>query len=507
MRKRPDAVRILAVVTCLGAALAPATTLGDFRTAVKDYAVQNFSAARAEFEALAALGDGAAQFNLGAMYLRGDGIAKDRAMATGWMVAAASNGYAGLAADKLSALHNALSPADLATANGIIERYGHAALEQSLLPPPGWGANRRGGCGQFEGVTLVAAADRSMLGGGLRRQEGIIEIEFTVGTDGLVHDTEVGIAYPKGAFDVDTVRSVIASRYAPATLDGVPVPSRYFARFTFKAAADGVLWAVGKFAEVVAAAEQGLPEAQFLVGSAALLDATLRIPESKAQWMVLSAAQGGQPHAQYWVARSLTGPGCGDHGRASLWFEEAARRGDPAAAIVVAERLVTGTPAASAVERAQILLASVASADDPYALRHALALAMHPAMQPANLQLVQAAALRLDKVKTAFDPQDQEALAAAAAVGGDFAKAVSRQQTALSMARDLYWNTSQMEERLARYTAHQSFVGELLELPPRTSPAPPLKGIKMKICQPGDSSCDRTTPDEKHAPLGSRITK
>src|SRR4029077_11835336 len=59
------------------------------------------------------------------------------------------------------------------------------------------------------------------------------------------------------------------------------------------------------------------------------------------------------------------------------------------------------------------------------------------------------------------DPQMYEALAAAAAAGGDFASAVSQQETAIRKARDLTWNTHAMEERLAAYKGGKAWQGDL----------------------------------------------
>ena len=72
------------VLVC-GAVLASQLAHADFRQGLKDYTSGNYEAAHAQFLALAELGDGASQFNLGAMALQGRRVQKMWAVASaGW---------------------------------------------------------------------------------------------------------------------------------------------------------------------------------------------------------------------------------------------------------------------------------------------------------------------------------------------------------------------------------------------------------------------------------------
>jgi hypothetical protein len=123
---------------------------------------------------------------------------------------------------------------------------------------------------------------------------------------------------------------------------------------------------------------------------------------------------------------------------------------------------VSGTPTDAQVGEARTLLEHAAAADNYYVRKHVVALlAASPIAalrDPATAQQV-ASKLALGGIQS--DPQMFEALAAAAAGGGDFAGAVSQQEIAIRKARDLKWNTHAMEERLASYKGGKAWQGDL----------------------------------------------
>jgi protein TonB len=67
-----------------------------------------------------------------------------------------------------------------------------------------------------------------------RRQEGWVELEFTVSVEGRVSDVAVLDAQPKGVFEGAAQRTIGRWRYTPAQRDGQPQAARARARITFK---------------------------------------------------------------------------------------------------------------------------------------------------------------------------------------------------------------------------------------------------------------------------------
>jgi protein TonB len=67
-----------------------------------------------------------------------------------------------------------------------------------------------------------------------KRQEGWVELEFTIGTDGRVKDVAVVRAQPPRIFDKEAVRAVQQFTFEPALKDGQPVESRGRRRLEFQ---------------------------------------------------------------------------------------------------------------------------------------------------------------------------------------------------------------------------------------------------------------------------------
>lgn len=72
--------------------LSSTTALSGFDDGVSDYRSGNYSAAFKEWSDAAEQGDVDAQYNLGCLYLRGEGVAKNRTMADEWLQRAADQG-------------------------------------------------------------------------------------------------------------------------------------------------------------------------------------------------------------------------------------------------------------------------------------------------------------------------------------------------------------------------------------------------------------------------------
>jgi uncharacterized protein len=448
-----------------------------------DYQAKFYSKAHDEFLEVAALGNAEAQYNLGAMALRGEGGETDRGTAVGWLLAAEENGYHGLPPDKLQALQSSLTAEQRANADRIVSQYGRAALRENVLPiAPGEGPVF---CPGFQpGHTLQVARLNYPLLSRENRQDGVVFTSFTIGVDGLAHDPEVIVAAPPGMFERSAVQGILSGRYEPARLNGVPFESRSQLRTTFSMSEGGVLWRSARMQKLIADAREGQPAAQYFVGLAGLLDPTVGVAEPEARKMLFASAQAGIPGADYWLARVLEmRRPCTRFDKSQLWLEQAARGGSASAKTALAERLLA-RHGADDLTRAHELLVAAVDSNETYALKHAAALLATTNIDGfGDSELALRAAAQLDKVDTIeVDPQGWEAAAAAQAAAGAFSKAASLQRKAIKLATDYYWNTSAMQERLNAYEKGERWYGDLFAVPPATGPLPDVK-VPGKLCQ------------------------
>ena len=119
----------LAVCGLLLSALAGA----DFSSALGDYNAGHYERARAQFLALAELGDCPSQFNLGAMSLKGEGGPQDRGAAVGWLQAALSNGCREQVGEKVPQLAASLTPEETRAAAAVFGVRGLRPLARSAF--------------------------------------------------------------------------------------------------------------------------------------------------------------------------------------------------------------------------------------------------------------------------------------------------------------------------------------------------------------------------------------
>jgi uncharacterized protein len=485
-------------------ALSVPAVSADLANAMSAYKTGDFAKAREQFQALAGLGEGRAQFNLGAMALRGEGMAKDEGVAAGWLRASVQNGYKGMEENRLQLLEAGLSSVGQEAAAQILARYGRDALLTSVLPVRGPLRCKR----QVTPPRTQQMAQPTYPPLALRdRQDGIVILQFTVGIDGLARDPEVLAAAPVEKFDRYAIRAVLQSRFQPATLDGAPIEARMQVRHTFMIRQGGDLWSVGAVQQAKESAAAGNPAAQYIVGLLGLLDPSLKIPQDQARDMVLASAQTGYPEAQYWVGIHVRNESyCNDSNKMRPWIEQAAQGQLASAKISLARQFLSQPDAASHLDRVSSLLRDAAQAKDAYSVKHAIALLTvppHEALRDPATALT--AAKNLDDMDVDYDPQVDEVIAAAYAANGDFARATKHQERALDTAEDLHWNDSAMRERLAAYKSSQSWSGDLLALPPATGPLPEVDNPN-RGCGKGNEKCERK-PDEKRSRTGSSISR
>jgi len=448
----------------------------DFATALKDFNEGRYEAAHAEFQALAELGDPASQFNLGAMALQGQGGARDPGTAVGWLMAAVDNGYQRLARDKIDDMKLKLTDEQARTAADILGRYGRAGLAKTVLPVPGSNAH----CPNRTPVRLTHAitpdSEFYPRSGRFNGQNGFVIVELTVGVDGVPRDPEVLMSVPGPEFSAAALDVWMPSRWDPARDDGVPVESRLLVKADFNITGGvGALWNLPALKKVREQASTGDPSSEYLIGLAATLDRSLGIPVSQAQALIVSAAQGGHAHAQYYVANRFMSLGSCEAEKKKLpWLRAAARSGDTSAQLALALDLLRNQPTSEQLAEARSLLEQAALSEDLYVLTHVAALlGASPLAELRDPAMAKAAADRLTKDPPELNPQLFEAAAAAYASHKDFWLAKSKEETAIKSATRLGWATAPMLERLALYRKSQPWTGDLFAATaaPTASPA------------------------------------
>jgi uncharacterized protein len=488
-------------------AVASTSALADFSEAFKNYEAGRYEQARVEFVALAELGDGASQHNLGAMFLQGQGGQKDIGVGVGWLMAAVDNGYAGIPDSQLKAMQAKLTAEQSLAAKSIVERYGKQAISARLLP-------QRGGSCKPATIPKVIQMPTAEYPVAMRADgfDGIVIVAVTIGIDGLVRDPEVVMSVPDKLFEFSSVAAVMRSRFEPAKRDGVAIEYRDSMKFDFSLQGGGALWNFKAVKSVRAAAEQNQPGAQYLVGALGMLDRSMSIPRDTAYELIVRAAQGGHIRAQRWVGRDLGEFGsCIEVDKSNLWLQQAARGGESSAQVTLARRMLEAAPPPEKLAEVKSLIEAAARSEDPYAVKHAAALlATSTTSELRNGPLARQAAGKLSGTWAKYDPQAVEVSAAAYAATGEFSKAVARQTEAIKMATSLHWNTQRMEERLAAYRAKSAWTGEMFSLPAATDLPPPSGKLPEGLCGGSDTKPCDSSPHEPPAPttpIGTRIPR
>ncbi len=423
----------------------------DFQSALGEYNAGHYELAHAHFLALAELGDCSSQFNLAAMALKGQGGPKDAGSGVGWLEAAAANGCEQLVGNKVAGLAAQLSADESRAAAGIVARYGRDALHAQGVVSPDFSCR--------EQVPARVARDT---------HGAIVITELTIGVDGLARDPEILLAVPESGFAAAAIESWLNSRFVPASRGGTPVESRLQAKSRFATGDGSDLSGMDAYRSARPRADAGDPQAAYLVGLTASLDASLQISYVRAGQLLLGAARDGDSRAQYWLGSQLrASAACHGEPNGAVWLRHAADGGSAAAQLLLATDLLNGDPSAAQATQARELLERAASSDSFYVRKHVAALLAASAADPVrDAGTALAVAVKLAAGEIQSDPQMFEVVGAAYAASGDFRAASAQQRIALRKAQNLGWNTRLMTQRLAAYRGGRPWRGDLLTLPP-----------------------------------------
>jgi TPR repeat protein len=219
-------LRRLGVVLMFAVTSVATPARADFNLAVAAYDRGDFAAAADQFERLARIGNPRAQYNFGLMLVQGQGRPRDLQAAYSWLEAARGNGDT--AGEPVLAQLRERKALDPAIAARHAERY--AALPAEQLRPPKLFAAAES---QSDAAALrpieVVFPDRAAT----RGQLGVVWTLLLVGEDGISADGWPVFSVPREEFDDVLEDAFKRGRFAPATLDGRPVPSTSATRFRF----------------------------------------------------------------------------------------------------------------------------------------------------------------------------------------------------------------------------------------------------------------------------------
>ena len=452
----------LGVCTLLACTVARA----DFKWAMSQFDAGRYEAARAEFLALAALGDGNSQYNLGAMTLKGQGGPGSKGTGVGWLLAAAENGYHELPAEKLHSLKASLSEAELHDAEQVLDVYGHEALLRTTLP-----SDHMSCAGLVQGRPALT---NDPLDAFMHAHTGIILVAFTIGADGHLRDPELrAVISDLTAEQLAPLlfEPLMRWHWRPATVNKVLRELRVVIKvlpYGTPNGKGGVTWQTHQLEKLYAAAEGGNADAAYFYGMMRYLDDS-QVHEARPRDFLLIAAQAGHPKAAHEVARRfdwLSLCNKGEDPRKLPWLRYAAAAGETSADLDLAQALLNQTPSSEQLAQIRSLLQGAATSDSFHARKHAVALLAASPVEAIRLpEAALAAAQSLARSPIQSDPQMFEAVAAAQAANGDFVQAEAQQHIALTKAKALGWNTRFIEERLDAYRNKRAWYGDVFAMP------------------------------------------
>lgn len=443
-----------------------------FDSAVEDYRSGKFVEAKNAFEALAAIGDRSALFNLGAMNYRGDATKQDKVRGVALMQLAntgfddpgfekiISRVLSTMTEEQISAVPQKL---DLLRPQFDISQTLNKVLFKPLSDEE---------CEQD--VTLVVkAVTKYPNSEAARGQMGIVQYNHTISPEGYIRDIVIVDATTK-RFRKASLKALPAYRFArPA--DGKPVYNHRDTQTFHLLLSGGVTTLHGtdllknELELLKKTAENGDSNAQYIYANRInafrhfaeyLKSIDLQYRTANA-WYEKAALQ-GLPDAQFEMGLNmLKGLGCEpDTENGMKWIKAAALAGHSSAQGFIARKLTHYSSVDDSKERAAInwLRNAVLSGDETAHVLLAWRLATTTQLTLSRPK--ESLSLLKRRFTHYVDPvRINETKAAAYAALGDFNKAVKYQKKANKLADKYQWDIPLVKERLAMYESNQAYFG------------------------------------------------
>lgn len=451
--KKPCKLAIAA--TLISCVITGPAAYGDFSAGMKYYKDHDYTNAITEFKRSATLGHKLSQFDVGLMYLHGQGVKKDLIEAYAWLAVAAMDNDP----ERAQTRDYVMNQMDEAQKNAAIDRMEKLLadinrqakqLEPVIVPDEN--------CKFHMKLIKPYRVDypASMENAG---KQDTTDVEFTIDKNGFPRDYSVSVSLGK-EFDAAIFESLKHWRYEVALVNGKPVEvTNAEIRVKFRIE-DGQMdkAAVQKYVEELReTAKNGTPQDKYTVAYIGDLVNELGIKKEESNRWYYQAAQAGYSKAQYEIGKALfRGQGCEqDTHKGLLWLTMAAEDESPDAEYFLGVSLLGSSKIQEDKPQAIAWLNKAAAGKSEKAI---MRLAWILATDKDDHERDPARALQL--VTEVYDTypdklRSYETLAAAQAANGLFEDAVKSQKKAIKEARHIDYPMDELKARLEAYNGHQ----------------------------------------------------
>jgi len=427
----------------------------DFATAMQSYNEKHYAEAMAEFKRSAVLGHKPSQYNLGIMYLHGEGTEKNLIEAFAWFAIAAADNEAARA----SARDHVMSLLDEKNKDIAIDRmqslFTEMKTEAAKIEPVM--LSREKCTYSLKQVKFILPEyPRTMEVNG---QQNIADVEFGVDKHGAARDFSV-IYTTNHQFDKSIFSALRKWRFAPVTIDGRPVEvvsARIRMTFTF----GGDLIEPEKIKQYANDLRRDAESNDLgkMFGAAYIADLVreLNIDKQDTNTWYYKAAQGGFAPAEYQIGKSLfLGDGCvQDTHKGLQWLTMAAEERSLDAQYFLGVSLLGSDKISEERTKAIEWLKKAASGHNEKAMMR-LAWILATDKDEKVRDPARALALVKEVYQSYADIlRSNETLAAAQAANGMFEEAVKSQTAALKEAKSISYPLDEVKSRLAAYQNEQ----------------------------------------------------
>lgn len=435
--------------------LASAAANADFELGSKYYEQGDFEKAYKEFLEAAAFGDHYAQRNVGAMYYRGEYVAKDMTIAYAWMTLATQEKSFLEKGTHLN-IYNKLSDEQKRIADekykALVAEYGDQAAQARLIPK----MSSTSISVQKQRIikSISPKYPQDLLDRGI---SGFVDLIFSVDKNGTTYDQMIYFASEKG-FGKAALNALRKFQYEPLKVNGKAVDTNGVSmRFVF--GVYGAEYNLDKVKKIVdekrEKAKQGNSQDKFafayFLESIPAYVKDYQLADNPNEWYT-NAATEGNPAASYFLGKNiLYGNMCEANPPQSMgWLLKAAKADVAEAQYLLAMESFSGARLEKNDDKGFYWLEKAALKNQFARVKYAWLLATSPDPKRRNGKLASTLLQGFDN-----DYVDKQSLyqaqAATSAENGDFAKAVSYQEKALDDATKLDIPINLIEQRLRQY--------------------------------------------------------